>query len=167
MKLPEKYRGLIFLALLLVILPLAVYSLALKKTAVKHREYRSAGKELTVLRLQAANATQQAATGVKPGQELIASGRMLDAIADEIKKNSLSVHKYTPYTIVHEGGIVINTGEAVIAGGYAQLVRLMEFVEKDVAGCRIISVNFRSSKEARTGKVSLTATMVLQQIMQT
>lgn len=161
-----KYKGIAYLALLLIVLPLAVWSFALKGTVAKHREYRNESRKLETMRSQPATLRVTDAGEVHgAAPDLISGGKFLEETAPCVEKNRLAIEKYTPY-VSHRGeGIAVLTAGVEVSGDFVSIVRLVDFIEKEIKPCRLVSLDFRSTKERRTGKVKLTAVMYIQQVM--
>lgn len=160
-----KYKGLTYLLLLLVVLPWAAWSLALKDTASKWRAYGKERRELAVLRETAASESGHVAAGaVLQTGEIIASGQFLRLISETADANRVAVERYTPYLTENGDGIEIMTGEITVSGDYISLVRVIDHIEWKIGACKLVSADFRSAKDRRSGRIKLTATLLVQQM---
>ena len=80
MTLPYKYRGIVLLAGLAVVLPWAAWHFALRDTCTAWRDCRHMGARLETL----APETAQHAAAAAGERELVLSGGLLDAISDSL-----------------------------------------------------------------------------------
>lgn len=161
----SKYKGAFYLILLLAVLPLVVWSMALRDTAVKYRDYRKDRGILEQLQSRPVPAAKEAAGGATgDGEELVASGKFIEAISRTADRNNVAIERYTPYLTYEGNGIEIMTANLEVTGDFSAIVRLLEFIERDISQCRVISLDFKSSKERRSGNIKLTAGILVQQI---
>ncbi len=157
----HNYKGILYLTLLLVILPVAVWNFSIKKTVTKWQSYREESKELAEIESRDYSGLQ---TTPELQEELISSGGFIKAIAAVADKNGIMIEKYTPFVTYHTEGIQVNSAELLMAGNYIPLVRMIDHIENNMTTCKLVSVNFNGTEDRRTGIIKLTATIVVQQL---
>ncbi|MDL2319682.1 hypothetical protein LJC45_00925 [Alistipes sp. OttesenSCG-928-B03] len=158
-----KYKGLLYLAALLVVVPWFVYRVAIADTVRMKRELKQTQRE--IVRLQNQSRSEGAATGAIAGNALeLQSGGLIPRITDCEADARCTVVKYTPYVTESRDGLAVHTAELVLSGTYADLVRLVERAETQLASCRLVSANFKSIRQRQRKPTQLQVTLVLQQI---
>ncbi len=141
----SRYKGLAYLIGLVVVAPWLAYNLAIAKTVGQAREARRAGREIVMLESRSVD------TPVVKSEPKLGNGAIMARVAG----GGCEVVKYTPYITDSRDGLTVHTAEMVVSGGYTDLVRLVERVEKE---SRLVSVMFGSTKNG------LQATLILQEI---
>lgn len=159
------YKGVLHLGLLLVVLPLAVYSLAFGKTIQKYIGYRNEQKMLTALEISTTS-TDRPETILFSNENLVQTGLLLHRLSETLLRYGVTVEKYTPYTFDGGNQILLHTAELVLQGDYIDLVRVIEYVQENLPECKLLSVHFKSEKIQSSNERRLKVTLLLQQIMQ-
>lgn len=158
MKLTYRYRGLGLLALLFVVLPWAGWRFALHDTCAAWRECRHLESRLNALGpIPAADVAMPRAAAMP---ELILSGALLDSVR-RMAPSGVQATGYTPATSLRQDGIEIRTAQLTLAGSFAGLLRTVDMLERRLTGCRLQSVEWRTTTEPRTRRVQLTATIYI------
>ena len=160
MKWLGKYEGVARLALLLVVLPAAVYRLSLGRTVALWGEvYRA---ERTIAEAEAAPVQPDAAVVMLDTVELIAGGGLLELLERLDPDSSVRIVSYTPYLTRKGDDFTLRTAEIVLSGGFAPLLRTLDATERELSGCRLLSSEFKTIRRGR--QTSLLLTLVVQQL---
>lgn len=141
----NKYKGLVYLIGLVVVVPWLTYNLAISKTVRIAREARKAKKEIAALQGRGEGVAIEKADPILQNGDIIA----------RISGGGCTVVKYTPYITENRDGLTVHTAELVLSGTYKNLLRLVERAEKEA---RLISTEFKNVKGG------LRATLILQEI---
>jgi len=165
MKIPFRYRGLLYLTLLLVVTPLFVWRLALRETAATSRQYHREKSELAALQ-QMESAPEKSREAAIDLTEQIESGLLLQSLVPLTEKHRVAIENYTPYVSERQGKLTIRTAEVVLSGGYIPLLRVVDAMEATQAGCRLISLSFHTVADRRTRTKELKAVLLIRQITQ-
>ena len=165
MNVPYKYRGATLLALLLLVLPGAAWRLALHDTLTAWRECRQLER-----RLESLDAVPTASVPeLRPASgmpEAILSGGLLDTLR-RMAPPSIAVAGYLPAVTLREAGIEVHTARVALAGPFHDLLRTVEALERDLAACRLRTVEWETVAQPRTRRPQLMLTLYVQQpIMQ-
>lgn len=160
MKRLGRYEGIARLALLLVILPVAVYRLSLSRTLALWSEVREG--ERTIAEAEADLAQPAAISAGLDTVELIAGGGLLDSLGRLAADAEVEVVRYTPYMTRRGDDFALRTAELVLSGGFAPLLRTLDRLERSLPGCRFLSTEFRTVRRGR--QTSLQMTLVVQQL---
>lgn len=159
----EKYRGLAYLAGLLVVVPWLVYSFAIAGTVRLGRELKRTEKEIALLESGRSVDTGGEAI-VARGASGLQDGGVISRMMDCEAGGRCAVVRYTPYITETREGLSVHTAELTLSGGYADLLRLVERVETQAGGGRLVSAMFRSVRQRQRRQTQLQVTLILQQI---
>ena len=160
MKWLGKYEGVARLALLLVVLPAAVYRLSLGRTVALWGEvYRA---ERTLAEAEAAPVQPDTPAALLDTVELIAGGGLLELLERLGPDSSAEVVSYTPYRTREGDDFTLRTAEIVLSGGFVPLLRTLDAAERKLSGCRLLSSGFKTVRRGR--QTSLQLTLVVQQL---
>ncbi len=141
----NRYKGLAYLAGLVVVVPLLTYNLTIRKTVRMAHEARKGEREIVVL---------QGHGEVDPVEKSKPSLQNGDIIT-RISGGGCTVIKYTPYITESRNELTVHTAQLVLGGTYKNLLRLVERAEEE---SRLVSVEFRNIKN------ELRATLIFQEI---
>ena len=166
MKLTYKYRGIVWLFLLVVLLPWAAWHYAAGDTVRAAIECR----RLTA-RLDAAG-SQTAVSAFDPSayaeqRELVLSGILLDTLQGEIAARSLRVTGYVPVVTEQQDGLALHTAQFSLTGRFTDLVRFVRHVRRLLPQCRLRAAVWRCATDRATRRPQLTLTLYVQQLTQT
>ena len=160
------YKGLTYLALLLVVAPLTAWRLALSGTWHTWRQGRSEARQLS--ELPALQTPHDELSSVRARMaldtvEYIRSGLIIERLLPEASKYGVSVVRYSPFATEQEGEMSLRTAEMTLSGSFHGIVRVIDRLERDIPSCRIASVNFRTIR--RNNKpAQLVAQLIIRQI---
>lgn len=173
-----KYKGIVCLVSLVVLLPVAVYMLSWHRTAQLFFQCRNVES-----RIQSFGANQDKNGGFDgkrdakwedigldiAGTDLISSGLVLDAV-----EKGCAISSFTP-SFIEDEGVRVHLGELVFTGGFADAIRTMWNIES-LDGVSLLSAQFQSGTKRRSGDAYynakdnsmadvITVTLLMQQIM--
>lgn len=163
MKKYEKYKGLAYLVILLVVIPSLVWNMTISETVGMWRSTRKITARIALL--EADTLSQGDGVSNDGSKGMLFDGQWLETIYTFTEKHKAKVVKFTPYTSEKTEGAVLYTAELILEGSYAGLVRIIEHIEKDKNQCHLISVSFKTSHPDRSRPQKLTTRLILQQII--
>lgn len=163
MTIPYKYRGLLLLFLLVVMLPVVAWRLALADTFSAWMDCHRLEKRLDGV------STSLPTVGITPrplpsAQELILSGALIDSVR-RFSAATLQVAGYLPVTTLQQDGIEIHTAQLILTGSFHDLLRSVQALEQHLPECRIQSLQWQCAKQYRTRKLQLSLTLYIQQLI--
>ena len=135
MTLPYRYRGVVLLSLIVLVLPWAAWRFALRDTFGAWRDCR---------RLSAA--------GVQ-GAELILSGGLLDTVRLAAAHAAVQVAGYEPLVTLRQDGLAVHTARLTLTGGCTALLRVVAELERALPRCRLRSMEWRTATDRRTRRL--------------
>ncbi|WP_295940249.1 hypothetical protein [uncultured Alistipes sp.] len=162
MKLPYKYRGVLLLALLVILLPWAAWRFALRDTVGAWRDCRRLGVQLAAAPPQV---QEQQSVQVAQDREMILSGLLLDAVRQAAARRSAEVTGYEPLVTLQQDGLEIHTAQLTLSGSYAALLQVVGELERSLPGCRLCSLEWRTAADRRTRRTSLGLKFYVQQVV--
>ena len=160
MKWLGKYEGVARLALLLVVLPAAVYRLSLGRTGALWSEV--CRTERTLAEAEATPVQPDASAAMLDTVELIAGGGLLELLERLDPDSSVRIVSYTPYLTRKGDDFTLRTAEIVLSGGFVPLLWTLDAAERELSGCRLLSSGFKTVRRGR--QTSLLLTLVVQQL---
>ena len=163
----DKYKGLLYLAGLLIAGPWLVYNMAIKDTVKLKRELKRTEKEIIQIQSQGKREAS-APMGIIPvSHNELQDGDLISKLMSCEAGSRCTVVKYTPYITENRDGLAVHTAELVLSGTYTDLVRLIEQTESRSKSYRLVSTTFKSIKQRQRKQTQLHATLILQQITKT
>ena len=157
----EKYKGLLYLAGLVIVVPYLVFSLAISDNVRMGRETKKIERETEALKAKAGQSGSSAVNIINR------SDLTRDAISDimgMVGSARCNVVKYTPYITESRDGLTVHTNELTVSGRYSDLLKLTAAVENGLPGLRLVSTSFRTVRQRQKKEVQLHMTLILQQI---
>lgn len=158
----KRFKGLIFLFLLLILLPLCVYQLALKKTISQYRLLHQEKVELNDLQKQMK--LSPTTTFEDYGDDLLQNGQLINLMSQNMTLNNVKIERYTPILHKEEGFFKEFTVEIVFEGQFISLIKLINELETKYSSCKIASANFKIQKQRQQNKEKLYLTLWIQQL---
>ena len=159
MNIPYKYRGLGLLVLLVIVLPWTAWRFALYDTFIAWRQCRHLERQLATL-AQATDGTKRPAV---ESTESILSGALLDTLRHSAPAG-VRVMGYVPAVTLQQDGVEIHTAQLTLTGPFAELLRTTEALERRLPDCRMRSVEWRTTTQARNRRPQLILTLYIQQL---
>lgn len=161
MKIPYRYRGLVRLVVLLVVLPGAAWLSALRESCAVWRDCRRLDRALAATDFRAAGA-EQAEPFSAACPELILSGGLLDSVR-RYAPSDVRTTGYLPVVTLREAGICVHTAQITLTGTHADLLRTLHRLEQRLTTCRVRSAEWRTTLRPRTRQRQLLLTLYVQQ----
>ena len=155
----RKYGGLVRLAILLIIVPVA-WHLSISRTVDQWRKYRIGQSEIRLLE----GMDNISGAMIELHNDLLNSGDILKALYPEIEANGLNVDLYVPYLTQTQGSTTLRSAEIVLRGEFISLLKIIRFLENDIPQVSLRSIEFASSNNPREKEKQLRATLIVQQI---
>jgi hypothetical protein len=164
----SKYKGIVYLAALLVILPTMVYLLAFSKTLNTYIENNRTLDEIENLEASMTNASEKTPEISIISQDYISNGLIVNYIknGDKTYNNDIVIDKFIPSKIDLGNGLFLHTAQITVYSDYISIVKALNNLEKTANQCNIISVHFQSERNRQTNNVKLKATIIIQQILE-
>ena len=156
----KAYTGLIKLICLLIIAPIVVWELGIKKTYDLYRE----NQKIEVLPPNASVMVSQKGTTSITSESLLSNGRILQLLADSFSVEDIQIVSYTPEIIDSENDYKLYCGTLILSGKFINLVQLTSLIEKEELPLKISSINFEYNNNQKNVVNSIVATMLLQAI---
>lgn len=161
MKISYKYRGPIYLFLLLLVLPFLTIRYALGKSVSAWFDCHRLHTELRYAET-AASAEKAQDTFA---EDMLLDGRVISAIQPAASKVVIS--DYRPLVTQQSNDIEIHTAAMVLGGNYADILHIVRHIEQTVRTCRISSLRFSIVAPPGTKNRQLEATVYIEQAVQT
>ncbi len=160
-----KYKGIAWLALVVMIVPLTVYRYAISGTVNQWRmtgKYRQEIEQLRSTRSLSAKPQSVSTTDT----EMILSGFMVAGLLPIIESEDMRIEHFSPCVTSDKDGIILTTGQLSVQGSFAAIVKLLWHIEHDMPYGKIISARYCTTKPRNRGSTkTLTCTIYIQQIM--
>ena len=161
----EKYKGLAYLAILLVVIPYLVWSMALSGTVRMWNSLQETTKRIALLESKTNDMGVELSAGTSQDTVSIFDWQLIEAIHPLTEKYNAKIVKFTPYISENIEVAALYTAELILEGNYAGLVRIIEHIENDITKSRLISVTFKTTRRDRSKPRELTTILILQQII--
>lgn len=108
---------------------------------------------------------EEAAVPEKAREEaLVSNGLLLERLEKIITGNACRVVHYTPYLTCREQGADVYTGELLLTGRFVNLLRVLNYAEKNFPLCRFRSVVYSVETDRQSRKKQLYLTLWIQQV---
>lgn len=163
MSLPYKYRGVVLLALLVVMLPWAAWRFALRDTFDAGRDCRRLTAQLAATAPR--GEAQQPEIAMVEGSEVVLSGQLLDVVRQTATDLRVQVTGYEPLVSLRQDGVAVHTAQLTLTGSYTSLLQVVGELERTQPQCRLRSLAWHSTTDRRTRRTQLTLTLYIQQIV--
>nr|WP_320059413.1 hypothetical protein [uncultured Bacteroides sp.] len=156
----KAYTGIIKLICLLIIAPIAVWELGIKKTYDLYKE----NQKIEMLPPNASAMVLQKNVMPTTSESLLSNGRILQLLADSFAVEGIQIVSYTPEIIDSENDYKLYCGTLMLCGRFINIVKLTSLIEKEKLPLKISSINFEYNSNQKYAVNSITATMLLQAI---
>lgn len=163
----NKYKGLLYLGLLVIVAPLLAYRYALGETVSQWANTRKILRQAEQLRqAERTVPTGQEAAIYSDDSEMIRSGLLVAELLPVIESGNLTLEHFSPFLTSSQNGIILTTGQISVQGRFSGIVRLIDNIEREILPCKMISVRFHTVKPRnRGGAKTLNCTIYVQQIV--
>ena len=137
----KKYTGIIKLAALLILLPIALWWATLSKTGKQYQEYRKLSK------VQVTAPVHESA--IELTKERILTGEaFLGDLGDLASSEGFSIVNYTPSVVKADAGVSILGAKLQAKGRFIPLLKLVRFLEeKDEIDLSSLSLSRKNERE--------------------
>lgn len=160
MKLPYQYKGLVYIAALVIVLPWLAWSFAVRDTVGAWLDCRHLDTQLAKMPLQAASVSSPVGDR---STDLVLSGHLLDVVRQGA--TGIAIAGYEPHVTLQQDGIRIHTARMTLSGDFAALLQVVNRLEDSLPHCRLSSLGWQSSTDRRSGKTQLTLIIYIEQII--
>ncbi len=159
----SKYTGWGKLAGLLVVLPVVLYSAAIRPNVELHRTLREQTARVETARQDTLRQEFPAEREDEAGRE-VRNGTILHRLTPAMDSCGVTAERYTPLLLAREADAELYAGELVLSGGFIALTRLLDDIERHPPGGRLVSVRYAAAIDPQTRKKQLQMTLIFQQI---
>lgn len=162
----NKYKGLLYLGLLMIVAPLIAYRYALGETVSQWVKTGQIRQQVEQLKQSERIAPAQAVGIDSGGMEMIRSGLLVAGLLPVIESENLTLEHFSPFLTSDQNGITLTTGQFSVQGRFSGIVRLIDKIEREIPSCKIISARFQTAKPRNRGGIrTLNCTIYVQQIV--
>lgn len=159
----KKYSGIIKIIVLLILLPIIVWELGLKKTYLVYQEANQAEAEM----LNVKNSySHQPVPIIQAPSPLLSNGKLLELITDHFREYQVEIVSCNPALINEDKDYKLYSATLVLRGEFINLVKLIRTIEKKDLPIKLSSINFSykpsKGKEMQIRKIELT--LIFQQL---
>ncbi|MDR2293314.1 MAG: hypothetical protein LBE11_07565 [Prevotellaceae bacterium] len=164
----SKYKGIVYLVALLIVLPIMIYLFVFGKTVNTYNEYHRVLNEIENLETTMVDVTDKTSELSIISQDYISNGLIVNYIKDnsQANDNDIIIDKFIPSKIDLNNGLFVHIAQITVYSDYISIVKAINKIEKMAVPCKIISVHFQSEKNRQTGNIKLKANIIIQQILE-
>lgn len=157
----KKNIGIIKIIGLLILFPLTVWELALKKTYLLYKENKQMAKLVIAVDTIQANSSISIISATDP---LLSNGKILEQITDYLKDANTEIASYQPSLINENDSYKLYAGTMVLRGNFIGLVKTMNSIERMKLPIKLSSACFSyyPAKEKASNTIELT--LIFQQV---
>jgi hypothetical protein len=160
----SKYKGIVYLATLLIILPIMIYLLAFGKTLNTFIENNNTLSEIENLEASMTDVSGRTPEISTVSHDYISNGLIVNYIKNS--DNDIVIDKFIPSKIDLGNGLFLHTAQITVYSDYISIVKAINNLEQTANQCSIVSVHFQSEKNRQTNNVKLKANIIIQQILE-
>lgn len=157
----KKYAGIIKLVALLILFPIIIWELSLKKTYTLYHENKQA--EILFKAVESGQSRPKKPS-ISVATPMLSNGKLLEILAQDIKKKYLDVVSYNPVLINEEAEYKLYAGTLVLQGNFFNLVRIIDVIEKKQLPIKLSSANFSHNPPKGKPMNKIELTLIFQQI---
>lgn len=157
----KKHTGILKIAALIILFPMIIWELSLKKTYMLYNENKQA--EVLFNELESAQYRSQEPS-ISLSTPMISNGRLLEIVASDLVEKHIEVVQYNPTLIDESENCKLYSGVLILQGNFINLVKIIDVIEKKKLPIKLSSASFshHSSKEKPMAKIELT--LIFQQV---
>lgn len=155
-------QGILKLAVFLLLIPLIAWFFGFRRTYRLWQESRIQQERLEYLR--SGEKDHSFVFSGLPEKQVLNDGALLEYLSDFIKRNSITIMKYTPCLTRKEGGLQLYTGELVLGGDFISLLKMIRYIELHPEYGQIVSTAFEAFTDRNMQKKQLKVTLIIQQL---
>lgn len=158
----KKHIGIIKIIGLLIIFPITVWELTLKKTCSIYRENKQLESQVATIGNIRPNSAVPAISATSP---LLSNGKLLEIITDFFKEEKIEIVNYQPSLINEDNTYRLYAGTMVIRGNFISLVKAIDSIEKKKLPVKLSSASFSYTPAKGTvAGNTIELTLIFQQI---
>lgn len=158
----KKNIGIIKIIALLVLFPLIIWELTLKKTYLLSKENEQLEAQVMAMKNTGPRFAELAMSETSP---LISNGKLLEMITDYLKEANVEIVSYQPSLINEDKTYKLYAGTMVLRGNYINLVKTIDTIERKKLPVKLSSARFSlSSAKGRKVANTVELTLIFQQI---
>ncbi len=156
-----------------VVFSIVVYNMAIAKTidlAITNADFRTqisnnknAPAQILIAKKKIKQIEQLVGTNSKVG-DIDVHQALLESVTKFIQKNGLVLQDFPQPYESFSNGYVTKTAQLRVEGGFVKLLKLIDFLEKNYHVGTVVAVDFKTTKELRTRKRKLAATIYIQNV---
>lgn len=162
MRLPYRYRGIIWACFLVVALPWIIWKFTLQDTISMWYDSRRMTHIISNLSLIDSIQLQPK---LADRSEIVLSGAILDSL-QKYTVQQCQIIEYIPgLTICHEY-IELHTAQLTLTGNYNNLLLLLQHFERQLPSCRLCSIEWFCTNVSYSTDKQLYLTIYIQQLVQ-
>lgn len=161
MKLPYKYKGLVSLVLLTIVLPWIIWHFALRNTFNVWYDCRQLDSRIKAMETD----TIHRANFVADRYDLVFSGELLDVVRGMTAESDVQIIGYEPQVNVQYDGLSVHTAQLILVGGYVSLLRIVRNMEHRLPRCCLHTLEWRTVIDRQIQHKQLVLTLYVQQVV--
>lgn len=157
----KKNSGIIKLIALLILFPLIVWELSLKKTFLLYRENKQIEAQVTAIGNNRSNKSKPTILVATP---LLSNGQLLEMMSTQYKECQVDVVSYHPTLINEDGTSKLYSGTLVLRGSFINLVKVIDMTEKKNLPAKLSSAVLFYDPSKAKGGIKIELTLIFQQV---
>lgn len=157
----KKNIGIIKIIALLVVFPLIVWELTLKKTYMLYKENVQLEAQVMAIKNTDSRPSRLAVPATSP---LISNGKLLEMIADYLKEANVEMVSYQPSLINEDNTYKLYADVMVLHGNYINLVKTLDTIERKKLPVKLSSARFSLSAGRGKAPDRVELVLIFQQI---
>lgn len=158
----KKHIGFVKIIALLIVFPIIVWELTLKKTYSIYIENKQMESQVTVISNKPSRSSVPAISDTSP---LLSNGKLLEMITDYLKEAKIEVVSYQPSLINEDNTYKLYSGTLVMRGNFISLVKAIDSIEQKKLPVKLSSASFSFIPSNRASGVNaIDLTLIFQQI---
>lgn len=166
------HQRLRFVLILGILFSIVLYQLAVSDTIDLIVENRSMEEQV----LNNQNAPEQIASiknklakidqliGSQATEELDVHQLLLESVTGYVQENNLILKDFPQPYAISDRGYITKTAVVTVEGDFIRLLKLSNYIETNYQAAKIVSIDFKATKELRTIIRKLNATIYLQHV---
>lgn len=157
----KKYTGILKITALLIIFPIVVWELTLKKTYSIYRENKQMEVQVLAINNERSHPSVPTVLATSP---LLSNGKLLEMITDSLKESGIEIVSYQPSLINEDNEYKLYSGTMVIRGNFINLVKAIDSIEKRKLPVKLSSASFSYNPPKGKDGNAIELTLIFQQI---
>ena len=153
----KKYTGIIKIATLIILLPIIIWELSLKKTYMLYKKDKHA--EVLFNEIESGQLSSKEPS-MFISDPIISNAKLLEIVASDLVKQQIQVVQYNPSLVSEAENYKLYSGVLTLQGNFIHLVKIIDLIEKMKLHIKLSSVNFSHNliRGKSVNKIELTLT---------